>query len=203
MVDIINHLFLSPTYFILTFDLIQTLCNLFEHVHSCVNVAVSDWCKRLRNDTDCLACDNQSECYIFSPGRQEGIILIARKLRYSRFNVLVRSTRPDSLISETHTDTSWRKPESSHWLFTVFCWSAVCPFSLAPDWWKHWMIKWIKLYLLHNTLPLDSSKSLNQTTDFFIVPSPLSFAMLGMMCWPSQCHDDNTLISVYLKVVSL
>ena len=100
-------------------------------------------------------------------------------------------------------NTSWRKPESSHWLFTVFCWSAVCPFSLAPDWWKHWMIKWIKLYLLHNTLPLDSSKSLNQTTDFFIVPSPLSFAMLGMMCWPSQCHDDITLISVYLKVVSL
>ena len=70
-------------YFIVTSDLIRTSRYLFQHVHSCVNV--SDWCKKLRNDTDCLARDNQSECYIFSHIRQAGIILISRKLRCSRF----------------------------------------------------------------------------------------------------------------------
>ena len=63
--------------------LIITSRYLLQHVHSYVNV--SDWCKKLRNDTDCLACDNQSECYIFSHIRQAGIILISRKLRCSRF----------------------------------------------------------------------------------------------------------------------
>ena len=122
------------------FALIITSRNLFQHVHSYVNV--SDWCKKLRNDTDCLACDNQSECYIFSRIRQAGINLISwRKLRCSRFSVLVRCTRPDSLRHH------WGKPEGTHWLFTVICWPAVCQ-----------IFRWFNL--LHNTLPLDSHEGL-------------------------------------------
>ena len=73
-----------------------------------------------------FACDNQSECHRHS--RHEGIIMIARKLDVVDINVLVRCTRPNSRSYHWFTDTSWGKPDATHWLFSVWCWPAVCPF---------------------------------------------------------------------------
>ena len=50
----------------------------------------------------------------------------------------------NSLRHHWFSETSWGKPEGTHWLLlTVMCWPAVCQ-----------IFRWFNL--LHNTLPLDS-----------------------------------------------
>ena len=84
-----------------------------------------------------FACDNQSECHRHS--RHVG--MIARKLDVVDLilmcNVLVWCTRPNSRSHHWFTDNSWGKPTQDviHWLFSFWCWPAVCPFI------SFWLVK--------------------------------------------------------------